>query len=139
MATKISIMTGEAPTSIIVEQPREPKHTREVGPNSGYDFEVVGPVRISVGYPENVPVEVVEDRGTPAIEQPGVPNPGDQTNQRPTPDGKPHAGQTSETSELQPEPQAVTDARVSGDLPDEEGVDHADDALNDTTRKPRKR
>ncbi len=96
MGTKISITTGEAPISVRVLQPGEKPHVRDVVPNSGYDFEVVG----------RAAIEIEGDArafGNDADEyerQPGEPVPSDSGNQRPAPDARPDAGQTSETSGL---------------------------------------
>lgn len=97
--TRISIQTMDEPALVTVEQPGEKLHERQVVANSGYEFEVNQGSTIMVG---SLPVTQINK---------------DASGQRPSPLGKPHPGQTSNTSELQPETDDVTAKREAGELP----------------------
>jgi len=119
MATKVSIVAGDAPASIRVEQPGEKPHVRSIEPGSGYDFELIGQGAVFVGGDIRPIVSNPDDAPTDEIKrEPGEPVPSDQGNQRPAPDAKPDAGQTSETSELNTE-DATSRSRASRKSRDE--------------------
>jgi len=105
--TRIENSTFDLPARVSVEQPNEPLHEKDVVANSGYEFEVVDGTVIKIGALASADVR----RGA--------------GNQSPSPEDKPHKGQTSATSELQPETEEVTEKRKSGELPHDPDISGA--------------
>lgn len=117
MPHRIVIETFENPVVVLATQPGEPQHRKVVAANSGYEFMAQENASVTV---EPVTADDLRDFDS---------------NQHPTPADKPHAGQTSATSGLQPEAPEITAQRTRDETSDTGGA--ADDEREDGLPKDR--
>lgn len=96
---RVSIEAKDQPGEVLVNQPGEKLHRREVAAGTSYEFECVTGTVIGLNTLGSANVHP------------------DSLNQRPSPNSKAHPGQTSITSSLQPEDPSVTAQREQGTLP----------------------
>ena len=112
---RYTIETQDEPAVVTVTGHGEPDHRKVIASGESYTFEV--PIIAAVN------VEHIDPRDVS----------GDDTNQRGTPDNKPHAGQTSATSSLQPEPADITARRDASEGWSDQGGNATQGAVSDTT------
>jgi hypothetical protein len=105
---RISIEAFDTPCEVYVEQPGQDKpHRKQVPSKGGYEFMVNEGAKIAIGTIEATAVHP------------------DSLNQWPNPLSKPHAGQTSATSSLQPETPETRAQREEAGLQDDDIGLHA--------------